>query len=485
MTKRTLQGDVFIVTRASSSGIIDYGRTHQIKQACYTLSEALDHGDLAYLLKYEFTQGLIENRRLIKSICKYKIQKYLDYRLAQTKCFGSLAFTLEEGDWISYYAARFNHLDLIQWLIQQNMIQFTDALEGAYRGAHRGMISFLKDSCAKDVSYTRNGFLAMACRSGDLDLVREFNTYNKTAFNATCEYGHVHILDYFNEKYPQETFDHQVLYYTCKRGHRNTKAIIAMIYGFCDTSNLQEVHYYALMGAAFHGDIDLIEYIFDDNLDCFDFPSYEGIFIGACKGNKVHVIQYLIDKDYMKHVEYVSDGLEVAYRRGSLEVVEFLCQKQLIVLKDCITNYNVWDVLTRGNVKMIELFLSCVDKRDVEIALESANVFNNAKIIDLVINHSNPSLYDALSNAIVGSRFALVHYIIQKQFKNQDVSFWNNVLHSSMTSSNIRSIQYILRQGASDIQGAIESAAEWKPEGCTDVAKQYLLSIQQETLPIQ
>jgi hypothetical protein len=481
--KTTMQGDVLIVTRGGTC----INKSHySLKQKCYTVQEALQVKDYIFLLQYRFPHGIKENKRCIKNIIKLGIFNYVYYRLAQTKCLGVLSFTIQEEEWCMYYAARFACLHLVAWLLEEaehDSIHYSPkqhlsfALRGAYRGAHNHIIQYIKeyaqnknitmDTFNSDVyeyKHKQDRLLVLACRSGDLELVKSCNNYNTDALNAACEYGHLHIIEYFDDTYYNEEIDDMVLYHACKKGNLETsKKILELANSTWSKymENAQMINEEALAGAACSGNMGLLDHIintyFSDRL-----PNYYAIFCGACNGNKVHVLQHFAEKNYLQQFmdSELYDAFEKAYYNDSVDVIEYLVREKIIDLKVYVHCSVMAQVLMRGNERIVKMFLPFIGERCLKVALQGLNVFNNPNLVLWMDKHSFQCFYDTLIEALKHGHFALVYAIYDLECKDEDKEFWNDTLEFMSETRTIKGIQFVLRQGADDVQGTLKCIEE-------------------------
>jgi hypothetical protein len=268
-----IKTDIVIHTRGTCS-VNNITRLLPKKHDTMDMMKACKTRHTRFLLQYQVYHGVREHKRLIKWAVQYECWNYITCRILQRQVPSSVALSVKEEEWLLYYLGRYNHLDIIKWCLKNDLTDLQTILCGAYKGSHVTLIEYLY-KCTKMYKhkYDKSNLLSYACKGGNLELVKELiesgveATFD--AFNMACEYGHWHLLKYLQDKTPN-TYDNNdtnrsVLFHVCKGKHNMHHEILdkCFEFEFCKWDRVVNWHG-AVGGAAYRGDIALIEHIRDE-----------------------------------------------------------------------------------------------------------------------------------------------------------------------------------------------------------------------------
>lgn len=155
------------------------------------------------------------------------------------------------------------------------------------------------------------------CRRGDLKIVRDLvenkgvNNWNDAMFGA-CEGGHIHIVEYINEKIENDDeVDWDLcLYIACDEDHSD---IVDFLVNQKSINNWGE----GLLGAASGGHLKWVRYMEQKGID--DDDVWNEAFRDACVEGHLHVVQYIMDK-----ANDWTEGFSGASQNNQRDVIDYL-----------------------------------------------------------------------------------------------------------------------------------------------------------------
>ena len=351
-----------------------------------------------------------------------------------------------------YFACKNGQLDVVSLILSKGIITSCNSFEVSCENEHIEVVKFLLLHPIEDLQFCIDDTLQTVCKNGNKELIKLIidkgvKNFGKGLYGAIIG-GHKDIINMMIEKNP------------------NTSRVG------------EEKHFFdwGLEGACQVGDNPLIDFMIKNG-------GYELFgFIGACRGQKMDIAQNMLDKHkiineiqydhifnrvcFIGHYEYIKlfvDHFEkMNYYYFSYDsALVAACHTQnmdliMLMLKlGADVDQEHFNAACGGDQDIIELIMNEAIKRNVEldldVGLEIASMLGNINAAEFLIGQGASDLDGALLIACNEHNIDFVEFIIteMKYDDDVDIDILNMGLHNACVNDDICIAKYLIKSGAS------------------------------------